>query len=382
MAIYVHWPWCLKKCPYCDFNSHVNENRPADAYTDALVRELTQWRELLGDRRVVSVFFGGGTPSLMGATRIGQIVDCVSRLFSADVSTEVTVECNPTSSPAELFDDLAAAGVNRASIGIQGLSPDLLAFLGREHSVEGALRTLDAAQKALHNVNADLIYGLPNQDIIQWQNDLETMAGRGLAHISAYQLTIEPNTAFFADVRKGKWTPLDSDSQADFGAVTDDVLGTAGYAHYEVSNYARSGLECRHNRHVWEYGDYIGVGAGAHGRAQAGGRRFATAVRKDPMAYLERMEGQGEACVQCVEIPANEAFQEALMMGLRLCDGADVDKLGKVMHSEAWGASIDGARLAALMQLGMLERRGNRLRATAAGWPHLDQILREILLSI
>lgn len=379
LAIYVHWPWCLKKCPYCDFNSHVDDARPADAYVKALMHELTQWRPLVGTRPVVSLFVGGGTPSLMGAARIGQIVDCVNRLFSCAPTLEVTVECNPTSSPATLFGDLALAGVNRVSVGVQGLDDGLLKFLGREHSVDAAVRTLDAAQNAFENVNADLIYGLPKQDLRQWQNDLRAMAERGLAHISAYQLTIEPNTGFFADVRKGKWTPLDNDFQADFMAATDEILEGAGYQRYEISNYARTGRACVHNRHVWEYGDYLGVGAGAHGRICVGDTRYATSVRKDPLAYLQLINSHGEAFVQRLPVAPNEALQEAFMMGLRLADGVDVDILGKVIHNADWETSLDMARIRTFTQLGLLERIGNRLRASAQGRAHLDHLLREIL---
>lgn len=383
LAIYIHWPWCKAKCPYCDFNSHaVKEGFGAQAreYGHVLAREVGFWQEKMGAGRVVdSVFFGGGTPSLMGAELIDRILTECRRLGAFLEDAEVTVECNPTSSSETLFKGLGEAGVNRVSVGVQGLQPKWLEFLGRAHSVDEALATLEMAQKWVGNVNADVIYGLPNQEVEEWLKQLKLLARMGLKHVSAYQLTIEPNTRFFKDVKEGAWTPIENDLEGEFFEATRRVLIGEGYENYEISNFARPGFECRHNRHVWNYGDYVGLGAGAHGRVTLGGERIATAVVRQPESYLARggMGNEGFAVWEALK-PAR-AVQEALFLGLRLRDGADIGKLLKTYGQNAWEAAVEPVELARFEAEGWLVREGDWIRPQGEGWGRVAGMLRRIL---
>lgn len=387
LAVYVHWPWCKAKCPYCDFNSHGLDASPLreDAYVDALCRELAYWRGALGaenghKRPLASIFFGGGTPSLMRPTSVARILEACGEVADFSPFTEITVECNPTSSSAALMDDLAAVGVNRVSVGIQGLKPAWLAFLGRTHSVGQALETLELAQRAVGNVNADVIYGLPGQELEEWTGQLERLAGLGLAHISAYQLTIEPNTRFFGDVRRGLWQPIDGDREADFFEATRDVLTAQGYENYEISNFARPNRSCAHNVHVWRYQDYLGIGAGAHGRITLpDGTRLATSVSRQPDTYLRLMAEQGQAFSLNEAIPATKGLQEAVFLGLRLTEGIDLDSLEKTFGKPAYQQAVEAVELALLLERGFLKRNTTRLTLSDSGWPRLNSILERIL---
>lgn len=387
LAIYVHWPWCKAKCPYCDFNSHGVESSPLreDSYVEALCRELDYWRRALGaengsKRPLASVFFGGGTPSLMRPASVARILEACADVADFGPSTEITVECNPTSSSRALFDGLAAAGVNRASVGIQGLQAEWLAFLGRAHSVEQALQTLDDAQRAIGNVNADVIYGLPGQDLNAWEKQLKRLAGLGLAHISAYQLTIEPNTRFFGDVRRGLWQPIDGDREADFFDATRAILTGKGYENYEISNFARPGRACAHNVHVWRYQDYLGIGAGAHGRVTTpDSARLATTVTRQPDAYLRQMAERGEAFSLNTPISAASAVQEAVFLGLRLAEGIDPESLQKTFGETAYRQAVEAVELARLAEAGFLKWNTTRIQLSDTGWPRLNSVLERLL---
>ena len=395
-ALYIHWPWCKAKCPYCDFNSHASNIQEND-YIDGLLREFQDWNEVRSiggnktaaftptTRRVASVFFGGGTPSLISSDKLAQVIDSCRKLGVIDGSTEITVECNPTSfdegrTAAAFFADLKAAGVNRVSIGIQGLKPEWLSFLGRTHRVEEALATLDAAQKAFDNVNADIIYGLPQQTPDEWVQQLQTLAGRGLAHISAYQLTIEKNTHFYHDVKRGLWKPISSDIEADFFDVTRTTLGANGYENYEISNFAKPGMACKHNTHVWQYGEYLGVGAGAHGRVTGiNGRMIATQVIRQPEGYLKRIASGHDPVSQAITLDMPEAVQEAVFSGLRLATGVDMELLSKRFGAGACEEAISTPETLFLVNAGLLEYRNQYLALTTTGWPRLNGILERIL---
>lgn len=339
--------------------------------------------------RLKSVFFGGGTPSLMHPHNIARVLAKSADLGTFDAATEVTVECNPTSfdnvrTAQRFFEDLRAAGVNRVSIGIQGLKPEWLNFLGREHQVADALATLDAAQAVFGNVNADVIYGLPNQQLGDWIDLLETLVGRSLTHVSAYQLTIEKNTRFYADVKRGAWKPIDGDLEADFFEATQAVLTRAGYENYEISNFSRPGFACQHNVHVWQYGEYIGIGAGAHGRTVAmNGTRLATQVVKQPDGYLRRMKDltptSPEGLVRAVALSRPEAVQEALFSGLRLKTGCHVEDIRKRSGTAFYEAGISGRETLDLISAGFLEEHRGYLRLTAKGWPRLNSVLTRLL---
>ena len=378
LAIYVHWPWCLAKCPYCDFNAHVAVGEiPRREYVGKVLEDLRYVREIAGQHSVSSVFFGGGTPSLMEAGMVNAILAEISHSFHVVEDAEITVECNPTSSSENLFQNLKHVGVNRVSVGVQSLQPQLLEFLGRKHDVGQAIVTLDIAQNIIVNVNADLIFGLPNQTLDGWMGDLATVARMGLNHISCYQLTIEPQTHFFNAVKRGEWEPLNMDVQADFMAETAHFLGTQGLTNYEISNFSKPGFACRHNVHVWQYGDYAGVGAGAHGRLTLTDRtRVATQVTKHPRNYLKHTTAQNR--MKQTPLHLAEQWREAILSGLRLKGGIDVMNLelrlgGKLLEN------VNGKPLAVLSQMGFLEHTCKRIEVTSAGWPLLDSVLGQLL---
>jgi len=436
----VHWPWCKAKCPYCDFNSHATPPEETH-YIEGVVAELRGWGAVLEEplqgadkqgfawgagarqqggsgaadggngrhgagawdgfrplpapapehpgplprRRLASVFFGGGTPSLMAPASVAKVLEACAAVGVLDGHTEITVECNPTSfddaRPARaMLADLKACGVNRVSLGVQGLKDEWLRFLGREHSARDALGTLDAAQEVFDNVNADVIYGLPGQGLADWRQQLESLAGRGLAHISAYQLTIEPNTRFYTDVKRGLWQPVDGDSEAAFFEDTQAVLAVHGYENYEISNFAKPGRACVHNRHVWRYGDYVGVGAGAHGRLTLpGGTRLATQVVRQPDGYLRRIRDGLSTLAGADTVPGRQAVQEALFLGLRLREGVDVGELEKRFGKAACDAAVNWVEHDLLTTRGVLERDGTTLRLTPRGWPLLNGVLTRLL---
>lgn len=396
LAIYVHWPWCKAKCPYCDFNSHAGTPREEE-YLNALLKEFAWWGSIApasplktapfdpSSRRIVSIFFGGGTPSLMKPSTIQRIIAACARLGTLDDATEITLECNPTSFDSaskslSLLEDFRSAGINRISIGIQGLKQEWLTFLGREHSPQDAFATLDAAQKLYDNVNADVIYGLPQQSLQEWQYLLESLSQRGLAHISAYQLTIEKNTSFYSDVKRGVWTPASADEEADFFDLTRVVLGDRGYINYEISNFAVPEYPCQHNLHVWNYGEYLGLGAGAHGRVlDTNGRVVATQVVRQPEGYLHRLNGDDHAFSRTERLASAEAAQEAVFSGLRLKTGIDSNSLQKRFGAPAWQEAVNARETAFLSDTGFLTQANGQICLTEAGWPRLNSVLQRIL---
>lgn len=396
----MHWPWCKAKCPYCDFNSHAGVAQE-EPYIEGLLKELDGWAQGVtldgheispfgpGSHTLKSIFFGGGTPSLMSAKSIGRVIKKCADLGVLNTDTEVTVECNPTSfaTPAEaerFFNALRDAGVNRVSIGIQGLKQEWLKFLGREHNVADALATLDAAQAVFKSVNADVIYGLPGQTLQDWQELLENLSARGLQHISAYQLTIEKNTRFHVDVKRGAWMPIDSDLEADFFDVTRAVLKAQGYENYEISNFAKPGFACRHNVHVWQYGEYIGIGAGAHGRVDSiDGTRIATHVIRQPEGYLRRIGTPLDVSflevVQATCLTPAETAQEAVFSGLRLAAGCNTENIHKRISAPIYEEAISGRETVNLTTSGFLEQTEGYLRLTDTGWPRLNSVLSRLL---
>lgn len=395
LAAYIHWPWCKAKCPYCDFNSHASAPREQD-YLNAVLSEFRHFRDhgvaspaqmkafTATDSSLASVFFGGGTPSLMSPKTLEKLMVGVRDIAPPTPDMEATVECNPTSFPSpaharQFFQDLKHTGINRISIGLQGLKPEWLRFLGREHSVEDALATLEAAQSVFDNVNADVIYGLPDQKLSDWQELLHFLAQRGLSHISAYQLTIEPNTAFYTEVKRGAWTPLDSDQESVFFEETRHILREHNYSNYEISNFCKSGKECRHNLHIWRYGDYAGFGPGAHGRLHATPRDIlATRVLKHPDAYFRAASAISQVS-HITQLTPPEALQEAIFAGLRLAEGVDMETLSKHFPEAIHEAALYASEVAFLIEKGLLNRTRSHLHLTDAGWPLLNSILHRIL---
>ena len=378
LAVYVHWPFCRAKCPYCDFNSHVRAEVDQDRWRAALLAELAHYAALTPGRRVTSVFFGGGTPSLMPPATAGAVLDAVARHWRTDDQIEVTLEANPTSAEAAAFAGFAAAGVNRLSIGVQSLEDAQLRFLGRQHDASEALRAVALARRAVPRFSFDLIYGLPDQMPDAWRQALLRALDEGPEHLSVYQLTIEENTPFHGAWRRGELSVPGEETAAALYEATQELLQARGLPAYEISNHARPGAECRHNLAYWRYGDYAGVGPGAHGRLTISGEKRATRQHRAPEAWLKQVEAKGHATRQDAPVARAEQVAECLMMGLRLAEGVPEARL-----RDAFGAEleqlVDAARLRSLLAAGYLRREGGRLYATAEGRLRLDAVLCHLL---
>jgi putative oxygen-independent coproporphyrinogen III oxidase len=370
LALYVHWPFCVSKCPYCDFNSHVRSSIDQDEWRDALVADLAYEANLLPGRTLTSLFFGGGTPSLMDPATVAQIIGAARKHWQAVDDMEITLEANPKSVEAARFADLALAGVNRLSLGLQSFDDGALAFLGRAHSASEGEQALEIAQKHFPRVSFDLIYALPGDTEAGWSAMLDRAIGKGTSHLSLYQLTIEPGTRFASMVGKREFEPLDDDNAAGLYEVTGERSAAAGIPAYEISNHARPGQESRHNLTYWRYGDYAGVGPGAHGR-RLGTR---TVRHRKPENFLSGVRRNGHGMVEEEKLSRAEAADEALVMGLRLSEGIDPQAL-----SERFGrAIVADAAVARLVGSGHLERDGERIRTTPSGRLLLDRVLAEI----
>jgi oxygen-independent coproporphyrinogen-3 oxidase len=378
LGVYVHWPFCLSKCPYCDFNSHVRDNVDQQRWQDGLLSELDHFASDTSGRAVTSVFFGGGTPSLMAPSAVAALLERIDSHWRLDPATEITLEANPTSVEAGRFADFRAAGVNRLSLGVQALDDRALAFLGRRHSAAEALHALALARRHFPRFSFDLIYARPGQALTAWRHELARALEEGAEHISLYQLTLEAGTAFYAAWRRGELLPLDAAEAADQFEATQEIMATAGLPGYEISNHARPGAESRHNLTYWRYGDYLGVGPGAHGRLTLGTVKIATRQHRAPEAWLARVEHNGHATRVRSELNRAERLAELTMMGLRLADGIARTTFRREVAAEPEEA-FETARLTALLQAGYLELDSARLRATAAGRQRLDAVLARLL---
>ena len=373
LALYVHWPFCVSKCPYCDFNSHVRADIDQDIWRDALLADLAHEARLLPKRQLTSIFFGGGTPSLMDAATVEAIVAAATSCWPAADNIEITLEANPNSVEAARFADLAAAGVNRLSLGLQSFDDKALRFLGRAHSEREGFRALEIAQKNFRRVSFDLIYALPGDAEDSWSATLAQALSLRTSHLSLYQLTIEPGTRFASMVAKHQFEPLDPDTSAALYDLTDAMTSAAGMRGYEISNYARRGQESRHNLTYWRYGDYAGIGPGAHGRRLG----MRTVRHKKPENFLSGIARNGHGIAEEAFLSAIEAADEALVMGLRLTEGVDVDAIS---HRFALASIVDWGRVDRLAASGHLARDGSRIALTARGRLLLDYILGEIAL--
>jgi oxygen-independent coproporphyrinogen-3 oxidase len=371
LALYVHWPFCVSKCPYCDFNSHVRDRVDQQAWREALLADLAHEARLLPGRRLTSIFFGGGTPSLMEPATAAAIIQAGTTHWRAADDLEITLEANPSSVEAARFADLAAAGVNRVSLGLQSLDDQALAFLGRAHSVAESLAALDTAQRHFDRVSVDLIYALPGQRLDEWERMLRRGLAFGTGHLSLYQLTIEPGTRFAALHAAGKFTPLDVDTAADMFELTEEATSAASLPAYEISNHARAGEESRHNLTYWRYGDYAGIGPGAHGRRQG----LRTVRHRKPENFLAAVTRNASGIAEEAPLSPVEAADEALVMGLRLAEGVDPQAI-----ADRFGLSrlLAPAAVSRLIASGHLQWSGQRLRTTARGRLLLDHILGEI----
>ena len=374
LALYIHWPFCVSKCPYCDFNSHVRESVDQPAWREALLKDLAHEAGVLPGRRLTSIFFGGGTPSLMPPATVAALIEAAAGHWSVADDIEITLEANPSSVEAARFGDLARAGVNRVSLGLQALDDEALGYLGRAHDVAEGLAALDTAQKAFRRVSFDLIYARPGQSPEAWHSELDRALAFGTEHLSLYQLTIEPGTQFAARLARGDLATLDPDLAADLFEQTRARTAAAGLPAYEISNHARPGAQSRHNLTYWRYGTYAGIGPGAHGRR--GG--LATTRRKKPENWLSRVEATGHGIEQEDALSAAARAQEALLMGLRLGEGVDLARIAALTGLPE-DALIDRATTQRLAAQGLLVRSGNRLRITEAGMLLLDAILSAIV---
>ncbi len=382
LALYIHWPFCLAKCPYCDFNSHVRERIPQERFRAALRRELAWEAERLGRRELTSIFFGGGTPSLMEPDTVAALIDDARRLFAPMGDMEITLEANPTSVEASRFAAFRQAGVNRVSIGVQSLDPDALRMLGREHSAAQAIAALETARAIFPRLSFDLIYSRPGQTPAAWQAELRQALALAADHLSLYQLTIEPGTRFETLYRRGDIVLPDADTGAALYEATAEEAACHGLQAYEVSNYAVPGGESRHNLAYWRYADYAGIGPGAHGRLtfpSAGGGIVATRRHRAPEPWAERVERDGHGTVEQTPLEPRETAQEMLLMGLRLTEGIEAARFA-ARTGIALEAALDAVVLRQALAEGYLEWRAGRFAATAAGRLRLDALLAAIVI--
>ena len=374
LALYIHWPFCVSKCPYCDFNSHVRAAIDEDAMAAALLADMAHEASLMPGMTLGSIFFGGGTPSLMPPTLVARLIDAATTHWTLAADIEITLEANPSSVEAARFADLSLAGVNRVSLGLQSLDNAALKFLGRAHDVTEGLAALDTAQEQFDRVSFDLIYALPGQTLDAWQAELDRALGFGTGHLSLYQLTIEQGTRFASDVRRGEFAPMDDDLAAEFFACTQTSTEKAGLPAYETSNHARPGQESRHNLTYWRYGDYAGIGPGAHGRRRA----MATERHKKPENFLSAVARNGHGLRLENALSLSEQAMEALLMGLRLREGVRLDVMAS-RFGFAPDALVDFNAVSRLQSHGLLMRNGPHLALSEAGRPLLDAILADIV---
>ena len=375
-GIYVHWPYCAAKCPYCDFNSHVREQFSETRWSGAILRELDFVAGLQSERPTVeSVFFGGGTPSLMSGRAVGLVLDGIAKRWTVDDDVEITLEANPNSVEQGRFRDYRAAGVNRVSIGVQSLDASALKALGRLHGVEEARSAIGLARDIFPRSSFDLIYARPNQTQEAWTRELKDALAYGTEHLSLYQLTIEPGTAYATLARQGKLIVPDEDAAAGLYDVTESLCAASGLTSYEVSNYAKTGAESRHNLVYWRYGDYAGVGPGAHGRLTLDGRRMASEAERLPEKWLAAVEKRGLGITLTDVSP--EAAREHLLMALRLAEGVDL-----VAYRKRWRVAPAPSRIADLTSAGLVSVESDRLRATARGRLVLNAVIAQLADSL
>ncbi len=378
LGVYVHWPFCKSKCPYCDFNSHVREGIEQARWRTALVKELEHAAREAPGRQVQTIFFGGGTPSLMDPGTVDALITRTRELWDTAGDLEITLEANPTSVEASNFEALAQAGVNRVSLGVQALDPDALRFLGRQHSVDEALAALDMARRHFARFSFDLIYGRPGQTPGAWAEELERALALAGEHLSLYQLTIERGTRFFTEHARGAFALPGEEEAAQMFEQTQARLAAAGLPAYEISNHARPGAACRHNLIYWRYQDYVGIGPGAHGRFGMGDAKRATRRTSGPEAWLEAVERSGHGTAETTDVTGQDLVEEALMMGLRLVEGIDRATFAAMAGADPVEA-LGEAKLAPLVQAGFLEVKPTRLQATAAGRQRLNALLERLV---
>jgi oxygen-independent coproporphyrinogen-3 oxidase len=374
-GVYVHWPFCTAKCPYCDFNSHVRAAIDESGWVDGIVSELEWTAAHQVTRPVVeTIFFGGGTPSLMSGQSVGRVLQKIAALWPMGNDVEITLEANPASADAARFADYRAAGVNRVSLGVQALNDADLKKLGRLHDVAEAKAALAMAMANFERVSLDLIYARPDQTDAAWRSELKQALAFGTDHLSLYQLTIEPETPYALLHKNGQLHIPDEDLAAGLYETTQELTEAAGLPAYEISNHARLGQESRHNLIYWRYGDYAGVGPGAHGRLALNGQRTATAAIKLPERWRDTVARAGHGFAESTPVSNDEAAREHLLMNLRLSEGLDL-----AAYEKRWGKAIDTAKIAALREQGFVALDGERLTATPNGRLLLNRVIEALL---
>lgn len=373
LAVYIHWPFCVSKCPYCDFNSHVRAHIDEAAWRDALLADLAYEASRIPGRTVGSIFLGGGTPSLMAPATVAALIAAVGSLWRLDPHIEITLEANPSSVEAARFAGFATAGVNRVSLGMQALDDAALKALGRPHDLAEGLAALDIAQRQFARVSLDLIYDRPGQTVAAWEQELARALNFGTEHLSLYQLTIEPGTRYATLHAKGELVLPVEDISADLFELTAAMTGAVGHPAYEVSNHAAAGAESRHNLAYWTYADYIGAGPGAHGR-RAG---EATMRHKKPENWLRAVAANGHGIVESSILTPVERSSEALLMGLRLTGGIDAVQF-EARTGRPLLASLDQRGLGRMLELGLIESDARGVRLSATGRPLLNAVLAEL----
>ena len=377
LAVYIHWPFCRSKCPYCDFNSHVRDSVDAARWTRSLLADLGYQAKLTPNRQVSSVFFGGGTPSLMPPETVAALLKAVQSHWTVAPDVEVTLEANPNSAEADRFRAFAAAGVNRLSLGVQALDPAALRLLGRRHDRNEAIAAIEHASDTFSRFSFDLIYARPGQTNAAWRRELDDALRLAGEHLSLYQLTLEPGTAFATLARRGELSLPDEETTAALFEMTQDRLGAAGLPAYEISNHARPGAECRHNLAYWRYQDYVGIGPGAHGRLTRAGTKFATRQYRLPEKWLAVAEATGTGIEETATIDSETVIEELLMMGLRLVEGVSRARLERLAGRDA--ETLFGTSLPLLIDGGFLTLDAQRLAATTAGRQRLNAVLAALL---
>ena len=374
-GVYIHWPFCLSKCPYCDFNSHVRREQIDEArWVRAFSAEIASTAARAPGRVVSTIFFGGGTPSLMQPRTVAAVIDAIASHWQIAPDVEITLEANPTSVEAERFRGYRGAGVNRVSLGVQALDDRALAALGRTHSAHDALDAVGVARAVFDRYSFDLIYARPDQTPEQWSRELRTALAEAGEHMSLYQLTIEPETPFAALHAAGKLWPPDEEMARSLYDVTQEICAAHGLPAYEISNHARPGGECRHNLIYWRAHEYAGIGPGAHGRLDIAGERHATATEKRPETWLPRVEKDGHGLVADEVLTSAETADEFLLMGLRLAEGIDATR-----YTQIAGRPLEPDRIAVLRQHGLIETTpAGRMRVTLSGFPLLDSVVADL----
>jgi oxygen-independent coproporphyrinogen-3 oxidase len=374
-GVYIHWPFCLSKCPYCDFNSHVRHAAIDEArFVRAFTAEIASTAARVGDRTVSTIFFGGGTPSLMQPATVGAVLEAIAQHWTVAPDVEITLEANPTSVEATRFRGYRAAGVNRVSLGVQALDNVALKALGRMHSVDEAMAAVAVARSIFDRYSFDLIYARPEQTPEDWAAELKRAIAQAGEHLSLYQLTIEQDTPYFGLHAAGKLVVPDDDTARALYDTTQEVCAGAGLPAYEISNHARPGAECRHNLVYWRAHEYAGIGPGAHGRLDIAGERRAIATEKRPEAWLMRVEAQGHGVITDDALTPEQIADEFLLMGLRLAEGVDPARYARLA-----GRELNPRRIAILREEGAVETTPDgRLRVTLAGFPVLDAVVADL----